>query len=238
MKKLLSLIISDENVDKNSPFDLAEHIPVAEPSGKAAFDALKQVKGKYAILLDGKFKYADAHNFLNALDGVNADIDTFNGGYCIKTAILKGINLRACPDFFNALLQSAFAAKNIVKLDFKPFAFIKEKTVYSQELESAVTTVVDEFTKLNKTKIAKEAYSFAFDLIVAKLAEFYLAAMIAIHDKKLTTEKFKEFDLNLKKNMVLYLALENRFTADKLSNLRKKDFKLGLFAYLKFKKLV
>ena len=46
MKKLLSLIISDENVDKNSPFDLAEHIPVAEPSGKAAFDALKQVKGK------------------------------------------------------------------------------------------------------------------------------------------------------------------------------------------------
>ena len=63
-------------------------------------------------------------------------------------------------------------------------------------------------------------------------------AMVAIREGNLAVEQFKAFDGKLKAEIVLYLALEKRFTAAKLHKLRDKDFKISRWTAKKFKKIL
>lgn len=62
--------------------------------------------------------------------------------------------------------------------------------------------------------------------------------MLAIYRKETAADGLIEFDKRLKDNVVLYLALEKRFSVANLKKLREKSFKINLIQYNKFKKII
>lgn len=234
MKKILTIILSEETIESGAMPDNAELL-YAKPD--KVFDTVKQAKGKYAFIPEAVLKMADLQVLFDELEKSNADIVAFKGGCCIKVAVLKGLNARVCRDAFSALAYSALASKSVLSLGIEPFGFNTVKAEYSKEFENGILAVIAEFNKV-KAKLSKEAYTFTFDLIVQKLVVFYLCAMLAIYARKLDCNDLKEFDLKLKENIVLYLALEEKFVHANLSKLRSKNFKIDLFTNMKFKKLV
>lgn len=235
MKKILTIVLSEETIESGAMPDNAELL-YAKPDA-VFYETVKQAKGKYTYLPEAMLQMADLQFLFDELEKTNADIVAFKGGCCIKTAVLKGLNAKVCTNVFSALAYSALSSKSVLTLDIEPFGLLADKTEYSKELENGLAAVISEFNKV-KAKLSKEVYTFAFDLIVQKLIVFYICAMLAVYAKKLDCNALKEFDLKLKENIVLYLALEERFTAANLSKLRGKDFKIDLFTNMKFKKLV
>lgn len=235
MKKILTIVLSDETIESGAMPENAELL-YAKPD-KNLYETVKQAKGKYAFIPEAVLQTADLQVLFDGLEKTNADIVAFKGGCCIKTAVLKGLNAKVCADAFSALAYSTLSSKSVLNLEIEPFELSAVKAEYSEELESGLSAVIGEFNKC-KARLAREVYTFAFDLIVQKLVTFYLCAMLAIYARKLDYNALKEFDLKLKENIVLYLALEERFTPANLSKLRSKNFKIDLFTNMKFKKLV
>ena len=223
MKKILTILLLNDSLSCEQPAETAEVIAVKE-GNKALENALKQAKGRYTVFFASPFKCGDVNGLLEALDKINTDIVNFDGGYCFKTAVLKSVGQK-CLDGFTLSAYGAFNSKSFTKIDSKPFTYTKEKTEYSEELENEIGTVIDEFSKC-KAKLIKDIYNFAHDIILAKLADFYIAAMVAAYKKKIDYQKIKDFDLKLKANIVTYLTLEKKFTAENLAKLREKGFKI------------
>ncbi|MDE5728695.1 MAG: hypothetical protein K2I20_00780 [Clostridia bacterium] len=57
-----------------------------------------------------------------------------------------------------------------------------------------------------------------------------------IHKNEISADELKELDLKLKQNIVLYIAMQKRFTAANLQKLREKNFKINFLTFNKLKK--
>ncbi|MDE6504479.1 MAG: hypothetical protein K2L42_01255 [Clostridia bacterium] len=235
MKKVFTLITHD--AADTADTEIPEEIELfGTDGGKSLYEILKQAKGKYTVIAEGDLTCELSPEFYTELDGVNADILLFNGGYCLKTSVLKSVQQKLCTDKFTAQAYASLSAKSIIKLDkFKPFEFSPIKAEYSETDEANLYNVLEEFKKA-KSRLTKDVYSFTLDLICTKLVSFYTGAMLAIHAGGLSCDTLKQFDEKLKENIVLYLTLDKRFTAADLPKLRKNNFKFGFFTYNKLKK--
>lgn len=241
MKKLLTVALSKNSMGNVAPpEEEIEVITISEDTAKnskALYELLKQAKSKYTVIADTDFTFADVDEFLKELNDRNEDIILFDGGYCFKTTLLKGLPPKVCVDRYGAEIFASFEAKSLSAVRLKPFIFTTVHTEYSEEIEARLKEALDEF-KRSKAKLNKTVYSFVFDMLCARLVTFYISAMLKIRNGELDCEKLKAFDAGLKENVILYLALEKRFTLANLSKLRAKDFKIGFIEYNKFKKAV
>ena len=242
MKKLLSIVLcNNAGEDLPPPDDGAEilRLDEADDNPKALYELIKQTKGKYVAIIDTDCTVngEDFTSLLKACDEASADILAFDGGYALKAATLKGVAAKLYTDRYGAEIYTAFNSKEIARVTLKPFTFTAQRAHYSLTDEEKLEETLEEF-KRSKAKLTKAVYSFIFDILCARLVTFYTCAMIAIYRKETTAEGLIEFDKRLKDNIVLYLALDKRFTAADLKKLREKNFKIGLITYNKFKKLI
>lgn len=241
MKKILTVAVC-----KNADSELTapcEEIDIFYPGkdgrqgDKSVYGLLRQAKSKYTVLVDSDFTFKETDSFLKELDVATADIIVFDGGYLFKSAILKGLPARLCVDRYSAEIFGAFNAKTVSTVNLKPFAFNACYTEYSDEIAARLSDALDEFKK-SKSKLPKEVYSFIFKALLSRLITFYMSAMLAVREKSLAAEALKEFDTKLRDNIVLYLALDKRFSAADLKKLRGKDFKINFLECNKFKKSI
>lgn len=227
MKKILSVLqLGLPQTETNPLYDSIEFI-----GGDFA-----KAKGKYTFICDRAFTYADAHGFLLALDSFNADAVIFNGGCCFKTAVIKAVAAKSGKKELTEI-YAALLCKSVARSDIKPFTYAKKALEYADGTDNEILKSVDEFNK-SKARLPKEVYTFAFDLICAELNRFYISAVYALYKRKLSAQTLLDFDGRLKENIVLYLAMEKRFTAGDLKKLRSKGFKIPFFTANKFKKLL
>lgn len=224
MKKLLTVILHDADFG-----DAPEQTEILSYNGETPLsEALRRAKGKYAVISEGDLECDFSEEFFALLDGGNADILSFDGGYCIKTPLFKsaqGAGNKFCAEVFAAL-----SAKSAAKSELKPLVFASETRADGKEIAEAF----DEFNKV-KAKLPKEVYSFVFDLICGAAIGYYARTLIDVHDGKASADELAEFDGKLKENTVFYHSLEKRFTYLSLQKLRNKSFRLGFFEYLKLK---
>ena len=243
MKKLLSIVLCNNACKELTVHDESAEIlrlnETEDGNPKALYDIVRQTKGKYAVIIDTDCTVngEDFAALLKACDETSADILSFGGGYALKTSTLKGVPAKLYTDRYGAEIYTAFNSKEIAEVEFKPFKFTVQRAKYSLTDEEKLEETLEEFKK-SKAKLNKAVYSFIFDILCTRLITFYICAMVAIYRKETTAEELLEFDKRLKDNIVLYLALEQRFTAANLKKLREKNFKINLITYNKFKKIV
>lgn len=239
MKKILTIAVCEkpQSDKRDSFFDDVEILYRRENETAAEFlrNAAKSVKSKYTVIVDGEFTFADLHSFLDAAGKANADILVFTGGYCFKSAVLRALDPKNIGNRYCTELFAAMNAKSIARLKIEPLRFRGMNTAYSEEAQQNLAAAIREFG-VSKSKMPKDVYSFTFDILCARLADFYMSAMLAVRRKETAANKLAEFDKLLKTNVVLYLALEKRFKAAKLSKLRKKNFLISFLTAEKFKK--
>ena len=240
MKTLLTIIVGCDTGEKHAStlYDGVELLYPDENEGEKNFvtRAIKNANGKYAVLLNQKFKFADVSSLLNILDKNSPDMVVFAGGTAIKTSIIKAV-IKDCKDVFSCFILSVLSCKTILKSTYMPLTFEKCGTNFTEENYSGLLTSAEAFVT-EKAKVSKDIYSHAMNALCVRLVSYYLFAIIAIHEGKMDSEKLISFDSRLKAEIVLYLTLEKNFTAAKLSKLRKKGFKVSRFTVKKFKKLL
>ena len=197
-------------------------------------EAVKRAKGKYTLLCDGDAVCDTPEEFFAEVDKAQADIITFDGGFLVKTSVLKGVSklMTAVPV---SQIYAVLEAKTIAKSAFTPFKSETEKFRYSEENAVSFLAAIEEFKK-SKSKLSREIYAYAVDLICLRLTEFYISALLAIKKGELSEDNLAEFDTKLKDEIVLYLAFEKRFTVESLKKLRAKNFKVGFLTYKKLLK--
>lgn len=197
-------------------------------------NGLKQAKSKYIILTDGGFEITDIKPLLEVLNGSSADLITFVGGAAVKAGLFKNAP-KGDRDKFTTEFYAVLGAKSIENTNFKPFIFKNAPVAFDKADKERLATVLDEFKKC-KARLQKDVFTYAFDLLCAKLIVFYSAALIAIHKNEISADELKEFDLKLKQNIVLYIAMQKRFTAANLQKLREKNFKINFLTFNRLKK--
>ena len=239
MKILLTLFVCG-NSGQEKPSSLYDGIElIYKDDNESEKDflgrAAKSAKGKYAVVCENGFKFADVQSLLNIIDKNTADMVCFTGGNAVKVSVLK--NIKDFPDAFSFKLSGVMNCKNLLKTVYSPFNFEKEKCSYCEEKSEGILYSAETFGKV-KAKLNKEIYSYAFNMLCEKLTAYYLYAILAIKDGNLQAEKLIEFDNKLKAEIVLYLALEKRFTYAKLQKLRDKQFKISFFTARKFRKAI
>ena len=239
MKILLTLVVCGNSgeASRKPLYDGLELIYAEEGESEKDFlaRAAKSAKGKYSVICDRGFLLADVQSVLNIIDKNTADMVCFEGGTAIKTSVLKG--LKDYSDAFSFQMYGIFNCRNLLKTDYKPFKFKKSSGIFNEENVAGILCSAEEFSKI-KAKLSKEIYSYAFNMLCEKLVLYYLYAMLAIKDANLEAEKLIEFDNKLKAEIVLYLALEKRFTYAKLQKLRDKQFKISWLTARKFRKIL
>ncbi len=233
MKKILTFITRDsaDTTDDEVP----EEVEILGTEGKNLSEALKKAKGRYTVLADGDLTCDITEDIFKNLATDNSDVLVFRGSSLFKTSVLKNLTAKQCGGKFSTEAYAAFQSKSIKRYNTQPFSFTPVKREYSEKEQSALAEILTEFAK-GKSKLTKEIYSFTFDLLCDKLVLFYSVALLAIYDKKLKPEKLKEFDLKLKENIVLYLALDKRFGAGNLGKIREQNFKISFITALKLRK--
>lgn len=234
---MLTIAVCERPLGKtdDSLYEGVEILTVDKGQDSAEFlrAAIRAAKGKYMLITDGEFRFADIQPFLSAAEKSAADILAFDGGYCFKTALLRGLNIKNIRGRDFTELLATFAAKSVAKTAGKPLNFRNTTGKYSDELQADLTAAVKEFGA-SKAKLPKNVYTFAFDLTCEKLIQFYMGAMLTMRAQKREPDGLVAFDRALKEQIVLFLALEKRFTAAKLSKLREKQFKISFLTAKKF----
>lgn len=240
MKNLLTIVVGCDTDVKHAStlYEGVELIYPEENESEKDFvsRAIKNAKGKYAILLNQKFKFADVNSLLNILDKNSPDMVVFAGGTALKTSVVKGVT-KDCKDIFSCFILSVLSCKTILKSVYMPLVFEKSETNFSEDNYSGLLASAEAFVS-EKAKVSKDIYSHAMNALCMRLVSFYLFAIIAIHEGKMDSDKLISFDSRLRAEIVLYLTLEKNFTAAKLTKLRKKDFKISRFTVKKFKKVL
>ena len=236
MKNLLTIVVCHSDNNDIATCDGVEFIFPEEGENEKNFltRAFKQAKGKYSLVCENTLKLADVQSVLNILDKNTADIVCFVGGAVFRTAIMKNA-VKDCEDAFSCRVLALLECKNLLKTVYNPFIFVKRAKDFTEENTEGILLAAAEFKKA-KAKLTKEIYSFAFDMLCSKLVTYYLYSMLAIKDGSMPAEKLIEFDNKLKAEIVLYLALDKRFTYAKLQKLRDKGFKISSLTARKFKK--
>ena len=239
MKNLLTLIIACDTAEKHAS-SLYENIELIYQENESEKDflirAIKGAKGKYSVLLNQEFRFADVNSLLNILDKNSPDMVVFAGGTAIKTSVIKTAS-KDCKDIFSCFILSVLSCKTVLKSVYMPFTFFKSKVTFNNDNYSGLLIAAEAFSEA-KAKLSKDVYSHAMNALCARLVAFYLSSMVAIKEGSMNSEELISFDGKLKAEIVLYLTLEKNFTAAKLSKLRKKGFKISGLTAKKFKKLL
>ena len=240
MKKLLTIVVGYATDEKHAS-TLYDGVELIYPeSGESEKDlvsrAAKNSNGKYTVLLNQKFRFADVNSLLNILDKNSPDMVVFAGGTALKSSIVRTV-VKDCRDVFSCFILSVLSCKTVLKSTYLPFMLSKSEFSFTEDSYSGILMAAEEFSAA-KAKLSKDIYSHAMNALCSRLVSFYLAAMVAIHEGNMDSEKLISFDSRLKAEIVLYLALDKNFTAAKLSKLRKKGFRISRFTAKKFKKLL
>lgn len=238
MKNLLTIVVNCDTGTKHvsTLYDGIELIYPEENEIEKNFvsRAIKNAKGKYSVLLEKKFMFADVSPLLNILDKNSPDLVIFTGGTAIKTSIVKSA-VKDSKDVFSCFILSVLSCKTVLKSTYIPFTFEKSPMDFNEDNYSGLTTAAGAFVAA-KAKLSKDIYSHTINALCTRLTIFYLTAMIAIKEKKIEREKLITFDSRLKGEIVLYLALEKSFKYARLAKLRKKGFKISRFTARRFRK--
>lgn len=240
MKNLLTIVVNG-NARGNQAASLYDGIEFIYPEKNETekdfiLRAAKNATGKYSILLDQKFRFADVSSLLNILDKNAYDTVSFNGGTAIKTSIVKSA-VKDCVDLFSCFILSILSCKTLLKSLYIPFIFESGEIAFTEENYNGILMSAEAFGAM-KSKLSKDLYSQTLNALCTRLTSFYLYAMISIKAGSWDGEKLISFDGKLKSEIVLYLALEKNFTAGRLSKLRKKNFKISRLTVNKFKKIL
>ena len=243
MKKAVSIIVCRSVSEVPPEPDEAEILYTEENRVFAEIvqNAIKQAKGKYVILCGQAFEFEDCVGLINKLSASNADIIVFDGATALKTALFKGF--LPAGDKSTAEISVLLSAKSIEKSNIRPFAAEKkasadnDRAVYSEKVQSELSAALKEFKKC-KSKLAKDVYTFAVDTICNRLTYFYASAMLAVRNKQISAGVLTDFDIALKENVVLYLAMDKRFTPANLGKLRKKNFEISFLTAKKLEKFL
>lgn len=240
MKKVVSFIICKNTPDVPAEPDGAEILYTEENRtfSEIVQNGIKQANGKYTVLCGQGFEFADIGGLIAKAGASNTDIIVFDGGTAFKTSVFKSFT----PDGDRATAEilAALSSKSIEKCNIKPFTFDKagaKDYKYSEKVYNGLALALKEFKKC-KSKLAKDVYAYSVDIICTRLTYFYASAMLALRNKEIAVEDLKEFDALLKENVVLYLAMDKRFTPANLSKLRKKNFEISYITSKKFEKFL
>ena len=240
MKKLLTVIVGCDTAEKHAStlYDGIELIYPEQNESEKDFlsRAVKCANGKYAVLLNQEFKFADINSLMNILDKNSPDMVVFAGGTALKTSVIKTV-VKDCRDVFSCFILSVLCCKTVLKSTYMPFYFIKSEVNFTEDNYLGLLASAEAFGSA-KAKLSKDIYSHALNALCARLVSFYLYAMVAINEGSMDSEKLTSFDGRLKAEIVLYLTLEKNFTGAKLSKLRKKNFKISRLTAKKFRKLL
>ena len=238
MKILLSVAVCKPVQRNESLYDGIELLYPEENDSEKEFliRALKVAKGKYTVISDTGFAFADVQPLLNIIDKNAADMVCFTGGCAIKTAVLKTA-VKDCTDAFSLKVTGVLGCKNLLKTIYNPFRFGKYAGKFTDENVAGLLYCAETFGKV-KAKLTKEIYSYASNLLCEHLVIYYMYAMLAIRDGDCKADSLIDFDNKLKAEIVLYITLEKKFTAAKLSVLRAKSFKISGLKANKFRKLL
>ena len=236
MKKLLTVLVCAPCKEISPPCDEMEILYTDEnrTPHEIIENGIKQSKSKYVILTDGEFEITDSKSILNVLNDSPADLIAFDGGTAVKSALFKDA-LKSENDKFSTEFYAILGAKSIESTKLKPFALKSSSNYYSEKDNERLKKVLDEFKKC-RARLQKDVFTYAFDWLCNKLIIFYTEALISVHKGEIPADYLKEFDLKLKQNIVLYIAMQKRFTAANLQKLREKDFKTNFLTYNKLKK--
>lgn len=240
MKKVVSIIICKNTPGVPTEPDGAEILYTEENRTFAEIvqNGIKQAKGKYTVLCGQGIEFADIDSLIGKASTSNADIIVFDGATAFKTSLLRSFTPDG--DRSTAEILAALSAKSIEKCSVKPFLFKNsgaENYEYSGKVYNELLLALKEFKKC-KSKLAKDVYTYSVDIICTRLTYFYASAMLALRNKEITVEMLQEFDAILKENVVLYLAMDKRFTPANLSKLRKKNFEISFITAKKFEKFL
>lgn len=240
MKTLLSIIVGYATDEQHAStlYDGIELIYPEKNESEKEFiaRAIKNAKGKYAVLVQQKFKLADVNSLLNILDKNSPDMVIFAGGTALKVSVIKNV-IKDCKDVFSCFILSVLNCKTLLKSIYMPFIFAKSEINFTDENYAGLLTASEAFGKA-KGELSKDVYSHAMNSLCARLVPFYLYAIVAIHEGSMDKDKLVSFDNRLKTEIVLYLTLEKNFTYAKLAKLRKKGFKISWLTAKKFVKLL
>ena len=237
MKTLLSIIVYD--TDEKHTSTLYDGIELIYPEDKEnekdfVSRAIKNAKGKYAVLLQQRFRLADVNSLLNILDKNSPDMIVFAGGTALKASVVKNV-VKDCQDLFSCFILSVLSCKTVLKSVYIPFNYIKGEVNFTEENYSGLLVASEAFGEA-KASLTKDIYSHAMNALCARLVSYYLYAMVCISEGSMEREKLISFDNSLKAEIVLYLTLEKNFTYAKLAKLRKKGFKISWLTAKKFVK--
>lgn len=240
MKNLLTIVVSCETGEKHAStlYDGIELIYPDDGEKESDF-VLREVKnanGKYTVLLEKKFRFADVNSLLNILDKNSPDMVCFTGGTAIKTSIVKGV-VKDSADLFSCFALSVLSCKTLLKSTYMPFSFEKLEINFTEANYSGIIAAATAFSA-TKAKLSKDIYSYILNALCARLTYYYLFAMVSIKEGAMESDTLVAFDNRLKSEIVLFLALEKNFTHAKLAKLRKKSFKISYFTARKFRKIL
>lgn len=238
MKTLLTIIVGYDTDEKHTS-TLYDGIELIYPEkGEKEKDfitrAVKIAKGKYAVLLQQKFRFADLNSLLNILDKNSPDMVIFAGGTAIKISVIKNV-IKDCKDLFSCYVLSVLSCKTLLKSVYMPLIFVKGEVNFTEENYAGLLVASEAFGEA-KAGLSKDIYSHVMNSLCARLVPFYLYAIVAIHEGSMDADKLISFDNRLKTEIVLYLTLEKNFTYAKLAKLRKKGFKISWLTAKKFAK--
>lgn len=240
MKNLLTIVVSCETCEKHAStlYDGIELIYREEDEKEKDFvlRAIKNAKGKYAILLNRNFMLADVNSLLNILDKNSPDMVCFTGGTAIRISVIEKV-VKDCEDLFSCFVLSVLNCKTILKSTYMPFIFEKQEVNFTEANYSGIIVAAEAFSAA-KAKLSKDIYSYTLNMLCTRLISYYLFAMVSIKEGAFEAETLVAFDSRLKSEIVLYLALEKNFTAAKLDKLRKKNFKISRLTARKFRKIL
>lgn len=238
MKILLSIVVCGRtgNSRQDCLYDGIELIYPDDGEDEKTFlqRALKSAEGKYTVICDRSFRLADVQSVLKIMDKNPADMVCFTCGAAIRTSVFKSI--KDYTDAFSLRFSAVLACKQLLKTIYTPFAFEKMKAEFTEGDAEVLLYCANLFGKA-KAKLTKDIYSYAFNLLCDRLVLYYVYALLAIKDKNLEADKLIAFDNKLKAEIVLYLALEKRFTYAELQKLRGRDFKTSWLTARKLRKL-
>ncbi len=196
----------------------------------------KTAKGKYTVISETAAGIAEIGQLLNIIDKNPKDLICFEQGFAVKTAIFKAC-AKDCKDAFSCKVLCVLECKSILKTVYFPLTFGKFDNEFDENSLQGLLCCAETFGKY-KSKIEKEIYSYASALICDRLVPFYMYAMLAIKQGKMNVDGLAELDGTLKAEIVLYLALEKKFTASKLHKLREKGYRISFLTERKFRKLL
>lgn len=240
MKKVLTIIVCNKfDGEIAAPYD---DIEVLYTDGEydcsdIIKNAVKQANGKYIAFCDGAVDVLNAEALSAALQKASCDIMEFESGILFKAQVVRAVSSKDVTGRIALEIKAALNARDFVMTKIAPLNLHNERCLYSDKNSDMLLSVIDDFNK-QKSRVSKETYAFAREMLCGVLYYFYADAMLKIRKGSLQSQTFVQFDDKLKENIVLYLALGQKFKNLKLQKIRDKKFKIGLFDEMALKSIL